>query len=146
MTTTVTILGCGSSSGTPAIGCQCPTCTSDDPKNRRTRASSLVSVDGVHLLIDTGPDLRQQALRERLTRVDAVLYTHPHADHLNGIDDLRAFCYLKKGPITLYGNRFMLDNIRERLMLFYDLEAGLEIEEGGGRYRVRIRLPFRSTP
>ncbi|MCG9059724.1 MBL fold metallo-hydrolase [Laribacter hongkongensis] len=114
MTTTVTILGCGSSSGTPAIGCQCPTCTSDDPKNRRTRASSLVSVDGVHLLIDTGPDLRQQALRERLTRVDAVLYTHPHADHLNGIDDLRAFCYLKKGPITLYGNRFMLDNIRDR--------------------------------
>ena len=110
----VTILGCGSSSGTPAIGCPCPTCASTDPKNHRTRASSLVTVDGRNLLIDTGPDLRQQALREGVTHIDAVLYTHPHADHLNGIDDLRAFCYLKKGPVPLYGNAFMMRNIDER--------------------------------
>ncbi|NHQ82080.1 MBL fold metallo-hydrolase [Chromobacterium vaccinii] len=110
----VTILGCGSSSGTPAIGCGCPTCRSDDVRNKRTRASAYVRVGELGFLIDTGPDLRQQALREGLSRLDAVLYTHPHADHLNGIDDLRAFCYLKKGPISLYGNDFTISNIRER--------------------------------
>ena len=110
----VTILGCGSSSGTPAIGCGCPTCRSDDVRNKRTRASAYVRVGELGFLIDTGPDLRQQALREGVSRLDAVLYTHPHADHLNGIDDLRAFCYLKKGPISLYGNDFTIANIRER--------------------------------
>ncbi|WP_047258643.1 MBL fold metallo-hydrolase [Chromobacterium subtsugae] len=110
----VTILGCGSSSGTPAIGCRCATCLSGEPRNRRTRASAYVRVGELGFLIDTGPDLRQQALREGLSRLDAVLYTHPHADHLNGIDDLRAFCYLKQGPISLYGNDFTMSNIRER--------------------------------
>lgn len=75
----VTVLGCGSSSGTPAIGCHCATCSSTDARNHRTRASSLLQVGGKTLLIDTGPDLRQQALREGISNVDAVLYTHPHA-------------------------------------------------------------------
>jgi phosphoribosyl 1,2-cyclic phosphate phosphodiesterase len=110
----LTILGCGSSSGTPAIGCDCPTCRSPDPRNRRTRCSAYVRAGNTAFLIDTGPDLRQQALREGFTQVDAVLYTHPHADHLNGIDDLRAFCYVKRGPITLFGNGFTLDNIKTR--------------------------------
>ncbi len=110
----ITVLGCGSSSGTPALGCNCPTCVSDNPKNHRTRCSAYIRIDELGLLIDTGPDLRQQALREGLTRVDAVLYTHPHADHLNGIDDLRAFCYVKRGPIDLLGNSFTMDNIRSR--------------------------------
>ncbi|MDN0084428.1 MBL fold metallo-hydrolase [Crenobacter sp. SG2305] len=116
MTQTVdlTILGCGSSSGTPAIGCSCPTCTSPDPKNRRTRCSAYLKVNGLGVLIDTGPDLRQQALREGITQVDMVLYTHPHADHLNGIDDLRAFCYVKKGAVHLFGNEFTMNNITER--------------------------------
>ncbi len=111
---TWTVLGCGSSGGAPAIGCSCATCTSTDPRNTRTRCSAYVRIGDTGVLIDTGPDLRQQALREGITRVDAVLYTHPHADHLNGIDDLRAFCYVKKGPITLYGNDFTLDNISRR--------------------------------
>lgn len=110
----ITVLGCGSSSGTPAIGCHCPTCTSDNPKNRRTRTSALVEVDGLKFLIDTGPDLRAQALAHGVEWIDAVLYTHPHADHLNGIDDLRAFCYKRQGPLPLYGNEFTLSNIRER--------------------------------
>ena len=109
-----TVLGSGSSGGSPAIGCDCATCTSTDPRNVRTRCSAYVEIDGVGLLIDTGPDLRQQALREGISCVDAVLYTHPHADHLNGIDDLRAFCYVKKGAIMLYGNDFTLSNIRSR--------------------------------
>ncbi|WP_024301485.1 MBL fold metallo-hydrolase [Pseudogulbenkiania sp. MAI-1] len=110
----LTVLGCGSSSGTPAIGCDCPTCTSPDPRNRRSRASAYLRAGDAAFLIDTGPDLRHQALREGITQVDAVLYTHPHADHLNGIDDLRAFCYVKKGAITLFGNSFTLSNIRAR--------------------------------
>jgi phosphoribosyl 1,2-cyclic phosphate phosphodiesterase len=101
----LTILGCGSSAGTPAIGCQCKTCLSTNPKNVRSRCSSIIQLDSGHtLLIDTGPDLRQQALREHINKVDAVLYTHTHADHLHGIDDLRAFCQINRMQIPLYGN------------------------------------------
>ena len=81
----LTVLGCGSSSGTPAIGCTCPVCTSTHPKNRRSRCSAWLDIGGQGWQIDTGPDFRSQALREQLPRIDGVLYTHPHADHLNGI-------------------------------------------------------------
>ena len=110
----ITLLGVGSSGGSPALGCTCATCTSTDPKNRRTRASAVLRVDGLTLLIDTGPDLRQQTLREGLLHVDAVLYTHPHADHLHGIDDLRAFCWLNKAAIPVYGNPLMAEHIKTR--------------------------------
>lgn len=110
----VLILGCGSSAGTPAIGCRCATCTSADPRNRRTRASSVIRAGGLNFLIDTGPDLRTQALREGLSQVDAVLYTHQHADHLNGIDDLRAFCYVNKAPMPVFGSDFMMRDIEAR--------------------------------
>jgi len=108
----LTILGAGSSAGTPVIGCDCLTCLSDNPKNKRTRCSSVITMpNGEMLLIDTGPDLRTQALRENLTRVDAVLYTHTHADHLHGIDDLRAFCQLQRKQIPLYGKQDTLAHI-----------------------------------
>ncbi|UXY14895.1 MBL fold metallo-hydrolase [Chitiniphilus purpureus] len=110
----VTLLGVGSSGGTPALGCACATCTSRDPRNTRTRTSALVHAGGSNLLIDTGPDLRQQALREQLLRVDAVLYTHPHADHLHGIDDLRAWCWLQRAALPVYGNALTLEHIRSR--------------------------------
>lgn len=110
----VIVLGCGSSAGTPVIGCRCGTCSSDDKRNHRTRASTLIRANGVNFLIDTGPDLRQQALREGVDRVDAVLYTHPHSDHLNGIDDLRAYCYHQRGVVPLYGNAFTLEDIQRR--------------------------------
>ena len=89
-------------------------CLSDNPRNCRTRCSAYVQMGRYAFLIDTGPDLRYQALRERITRVDAVLYTHPHADHLNGIDDLRAFCHHQQSAIPLYGNAFTIENIRSR--------------------------------
>jgi len=114
MNVSLLILGCGSSAGTPAIGCSCPTCTSADPRNTRTRASSVITAGDVHFLIDTGPDLRTQALREGLTRVDAVLYTHMHADHLNGIDDLRAFCYVNRAAMPVFGSPYMMRNIETR--------------------------------
>lgn len=101
----LTLLGVGSSAGTPVIGCGCHTCTSINPRNRRTRCSAAVTLPGGEvLLIDTGPDLRQQALRENLQRVDAVLYTHTHADHLHGIDDLRGFCQKNRCQIPLYAS------------------------------------------
>lgn len=101
----LTLLGVGSSAGTPVIGCECKTCISQNPRNKRTRCSAAITTTtGEVILIDTGPDLRQQALRENLKRVDAVLYTHTHADHLHGIDDLRSFCQLNRRQIPLYGS------------------------------------------
>ena len=101
----LTMLGVGSSAGTPVVGCRCATCLSNDVRNKRTRCSSLITLNsGENILIDTGPDLRNQALRENINRVDAVLYTHTHADHLHGIDDLRAFCVLQRQQIPLYAN------------------------------------------
>jgi phosphoribosyl 1,2-cyclic phosphate phosphodiesterase len=111
----LTILGAGSSAGTPALGCTCPTCVSTDPRNKRTRCSSMVTLDdGRVILIDTSPDLRQQALREHMHRVDAVLYTHTHADHLHGIDDLRAFCQINRCQIPLYSYPEAISHIQDK--------------------------------
>ena len=111
---TLTVLGCGSSSGTPVIGCQCPACSSKSPKNRRTRCSAHLIIGNKHWQIDTSTDFYHQALRHKLQRIDGVLYTHPHADHLNGIDDLRAFCYQQKSAIPIYGHSGTLANICSR--------------------------------
>jgi len=86
------------------IGCECQTCISDDPKNDRSRSSGYLEGPFGKLLIDAGPDLRQQALREKLKEVDAVLYTHAHLDHIMGFDELRAFCWKKKEPLPLHGS------------------------------------------
>jgi len=111
----LTILGAGSSAGTPVIGCQCKTCTSTNPRNNRTRCSSIITLDsGENILIDTGPDLRIQALREGVTRIDAVLYTHTHADHLHGIDDLRSFCQINRHQIPLYSYKDAVSHIKSK--------------------------------
>lgn len=100
----LTFLGTSTSVGVPVIGCDCPVCTSSDPRNRRTRSSIHLRAGEVSLLVDSGPDLREQALRERLRKVDAVLYTHAHLDHLAGFDELRAFCWARRDPLPLHGN------------------------------------------
>ena len=111
----LTMLGVGSSAGTPVVGCGCATCVSVDVRNKRTRCSSLITLDsGENILIDTGPDLRNQALRENITRVDAVLYTHTHADHLHGIDDLRAFCQIQRQQIPIYAKQDAVEHIRQK--------------------------------
>jgi phosphoribosyl 1,2-cyclic phosphate phosphodiesterase len=111
----LTMLGVGSSAGTPVVGCSCATCASTDARNKRTRCSSLITLDsGENILIDTGPDLRNQSLREGIKRVDAVLYTHTHADHLHGIDDLRAFCVLQRRQIPLYAKQDAVDHITQK--------------------------------
>lgn len=100
---TVTFLGTGTSTGVPVIGCCCDVCQSSDPRDKRTRTSCHIQVDGLDILIDTGPDFRRQALRENLKRVDAVLLTHHHFDHVVGMDDLRPFFFDNKRPIPCYG-------------------------------------------
>ncbi|HSI44311.1 MAG TPA: MBL fold metallo-hydrolase [Methylotenera sp.] len=111
----LTMLGVGSSAGTPVLGCNCSTCLSPDKRNNRTRCSSLVTLDnGKVILIDTGPDLRQQALREDCTHIDAVFYTHTHADHLHGIDDLRGFCQIQRTQIPLYGSTDAISHISQK--------------------------------
>ncbi len=111
----LTILGAGSSAGTPVIGCSCQTCQSDNTRNHRTRCSSMITLDtGETILIDTGPDLRLQALREGITNIDAVLYTHTHADHLHGIDDLRSFCQINRRQIPLYARTDAVAHIKAK--------------------------------
>lgn len=111
----VVFLGTATSYGVPQIGCACSTCTSSDPHNKRTRASIYLETDeNVHLLIDTGPEMRVQALREGVTWVDAVLFTHFHADHTAGIDDLKAFNAALKGVLPAYGDAGTGASLRQR--------------------------------
>lgn len=98
----VTLLGTGTSTGVPVIGCTCPVCTSDDPRDTRTRCACHVQVGRLSLIIDTGPDFRRQALREGIERVDGVLFTHHHFDHVVGLDDLRPFIFRNRQPIPCY--------------------------------------------
>lgn len=98
----LTFLGTGTSVGVPVIGCDCAVCRSDDPLNKRLRSSVVVRAGETTLLVDSGPDLRMQALREGLREIDAVIYTHAHLDHVAGFDELRAFCWRKDKPLPLH--------------------------------------------
>src|SRR5260370_36592747 len=98
----ITVLGSGTRVGIPTIGCHCDVCTWTDPRDSRLRSSILVSYEGRNVLIDTTPDFRTQALRARIDHLDAVLFTHSHADHLMGLDDVRPFNYRQKGQIPIY--------------------------------------------
>lgn len=99
----IVFLGTGTSQGVPAIACGCEVCMSKDPKDNRTRSSVLINTNGENLVIDTGPDFRQQVLREEVKSLSAVLYTHEHRDHVAGLDDIRPFNYIQKSPIDVYG-------------------------------------------
>jgi len=109
----ITFLGSGTSGGVPVINCDCDVCMSDNPKNKRLRSSILIEVNNLHILVDTSPDLRQQLLRRRIPRLDAVLYTHAHADHIFGLDELRRFNWLQKERIPAYANQGTVDKILE---------------------------------
>jgi phosphoribosyl 1,2-cyclic phosphate phosphodiesterase len=114
---TVTLLGSGTSQGVPMIGCRCAVCQSADPRDKRTRSSIYLAAPQANILVDTTPDLRQQALRENLDHLDAVLFTHPHADHIMGFDDLRRFCEIQGGPLPIYGSAETLGQM-ERIFYY----------------------------
>jgi len=108
----ITFLGTGTSMGVPVICCKCPVCSSDDKRDKRLRTSVMVEVDENVFVIDTGPDFRQQMLRENVTKLDAVLITHSHKDHIAGLDDVRAFNYFMNKPMDVYTSLFTQKSIK----------------------------------
>lgn len=108
----VTFLGTGTSQGVPVIGCDCQVCSSLDFRDQRFRASVWIEVDGQSIVVDTGPDFRQQMLRERVRKLDAVLFTHEHKDHTAGLDDVRSFNFLQQKDMPIYGRDTVIKNIR----------------------------------
>ncbi len=136
----ITLLGTGSSAGVPMLGCGCAVCTSSDPRNTRSRASIAVADKGTTLLVDSAPDLRQQALSNQLTHIDALLYTHVHADHTHGIDDLRSFNYLANQPLATYADQETFASLQERFPY-----AFLPAVEGGWWFRPCL-VPHIITP
>ncbi len=110
----VRILGCGTSSGVPMIGCHCAVCSSDDPRNKRRRCAITIESRETTILVDTPPELRLQCVDAGVDRIDAVLYTHAHADHVNGLDDLRSFNNVLDRPIDAIADAAVLEKIRSR--------------------------------
>ncbi len=123
MRATLTVLGSGTSMGVPTIGCDCAVCSSSDPHDRRLRPSVLIEYAGKFVLIDTTPDFREQAIRERIRHIDAVLYTHTHADHILGIDDLRPLTFRHKPhKMPLYARPEAADSIRKMFRYIFDAD------------------------
>jgi phosphoribosyl 1,2-cyclic phosphate phosphodiesterase len=116
----ITVLGSGTSSGVPTIGCHCAVCTSGDPRDNRLRPSIVVGFNGHSILIDATPDFRQQALRSRMKRLDAILFTHAHADHIMGLDDVRPFNFRQGGVIPIYGSAETLENVQHTFRYIFD--------------------------
>lgn len=117
----ILVLGSGTSVGVPMIGCPCKVCHSSDPRDKRLRPSVLLRLGDKRLLIDTAPDFRYQALRFKIDRLDAILYTHSHADHILGLDDVRPFNFMQKNDIPIYASADTLDGIRRTFQYVFDV-------------------------
>jgi phosphoribosyl 1,2-cyclic phosphate phosphodiesterase len=124
----VTVLGSGTSLGVPAIGCDCAVCHSSDPRDRRTRPSIRIEVNGTSILVDTSTDLRVQALANDMRRVDAILFTHNHADHVFGLDDVRRYNQMQKSAISCYADAATVASLRRMFSYAFDPPKQL----GGG--------------
>jgi len=124
----ILFLGTGTSTGIPSLCCPCDVCRSEDPRNKRLRASVLVQNNGFQFLIDTSTDLRQQCLRYNINQVHGVLYTHHHADHVHGIDELRCFNFYNRTVIPCYGNKMTLEAIQKNFSYIFNGEKPM----GGG--------------
>ena len=114
------LLGTGTSVGVPAMGCRCEVCTSDDPKNNRTRCSVILGLPQGNLLIDTSPDLRTQLLREKIGIVHSVAYTHEHSDHVMGFDDLRLFQFYLGHPVPIYSTQVVKARLEKAFDYAFD--------------------------
>jgi phosphoribosyl 1,2-cyclic phosphate phosphodiesterase len=133
---TFTFLGTGTSVGVPMVGCRCDVCRSANPKNHRFRCSGLIGTPHGNILIDTAPELRLQLLRERIHTVHAVLYTHYHADHLFGLDDVRPLCYYLRGPMPLYCTQEVAGKIR----VAYSYAFGPDADQLSAGYIPKLQI------
>lgn len=137
MQATVTFLGSGTSHGVPMIGCTCAVCQSSDPRDRRSRPSIHIAVaDGPAILVDTSTDLRQQALAQRIARVDAILFTHSHADHVMGLDDVRRFNVMQGGAIPAYADQRTVDDLLRTFAYVFNPDT----EKGGGLPQITLQV------
>jgi phosphoribosyl 1,2-cyclic phosphate phosphodiesterase len=134
MKATLTVLGSGTSMGVPTIGCSCRVCHSDDPRDRRTRPSVMLEYAGHYVLIDTTPDFREQAIRENITRLDAVIYTHAHADHILGLDDVRPLSFRSPEKIPLFAHERTAEALQSIFRYIFDSNY-----KYGGIARVEMR-------
>jgi phosphoribosyl 1,2-cyclic phosphate phosphodiesterase len=131
----VTVLGSGTSHGVPMIGCTCAVCQSTDPRDRRTRPSIYVDVEnGPKILVDTATDLRQQALANGVLRVDAILFTHSHADHVMGLDDSRRYSQMQKGALPCYADALTVASLKKTFYYVFDPHT----EKGGGLPQIEL--------
>ncbi|MCF8365115.1 MAG: MBL fold metallo-hydrolase [Bacteroidales bacterium] len=119
---TITFLGTGTSIGVPVITCDCPVCTSSDPRDNRTRSSVMIEVGEEVFVIDCGPDFRMQMLREKVMNLSAILFTHEHRDHIAGLDDVRAFNYVLNKRIDIYGMKRTLDMIQTEFPYIFSIQ------------------------
>jgi len=133
----LTFLGTGTSFGIPQIGCNCAVCRSEDPRDRRCRSGAVIEAAGRTILIDTPPELRLQLLSTGIRQINAVLYTHEHADHLNGIDDLRVFSVRGGEPLRCYGPAETLARIRDGFRYIFDEEV--QAFEGTSKPRLQLQ-------
>jgi len=115
----ITFLGTGTSTGGPMVACNCEVCTSSDEKDKRLRSSILVQSSTTSFVIDTTPDFRTQMLRENVQQLDAVVYTHPHKDHIAGMDDVKAYCYFSGKPMEIYANEITEETLRREFMYVF---------------------------
>lgn len=140
----LTVLGCGTSTGVPIPGCTCHVCTSENPRNHRLRTSSAITLpDGQVLLIDASPDLRLQALTHGLFKVDAVLYTHAHADHILGTDDLRVFNFRRKSPIPCFSTEKTLESLKQTFHYIFDPDP---LYQGGALAQLSLEEVLPGVP
>lgn len=129
----ITVLGSGTSTGIPSIGCNCEVCLSDKPENKRLRSSIYIDHPSQKILVDCSSDFRQQALRYKMPRIDAVLLTHDHADHIGGIDDIRNYNFIQKEPIDFYASSATLATVRKRFGYIFE-----PTQIGGGLPQIRL--------
>jgi len=116
----VTFLGTGTSQGVPVIACDCPVCSSLDYRDKRLRSSIHLEIEGKSLVVDTGPDFRQQMIREKIHHLDAVLFTHEHKDHTGGLDDIRSYNFLQKKDMPIYGTKKVLNQIKREFAYIFE--------------------------
>lgn len=133
----ITLLGTATSQGIPVIGCKCKTCISEDIRDKRLRCSALIQSESTHIVLDVGPDFRQQMLRAKVNDLDAVFLTHEHNDHIIGLDDLRPFIFRRRNPMIIYAEQRVLEEVKYRFEYAFTEQA----YPGAPRFELRPIVP-----